>query len=106
MRSGHRGSGPIATSNLEAGNRARVAVGTANVAEFVVTLAESTFFPLTIGFTHCTIIASLVTGGFAAAPLAAVVRKRLPLRILAVSVSAALVALSLRVIYHAVTTPG
>ncbi len=70
--SGGGGWGPLATSTLLAGGGpARTTIGTVNAAEFVVTLAISTTFLLTIGLQHLEIVLGLLIGGALAAPLAA-----------------------------------
>jgi len=70
--SGGGGWGPLATSTLLAsGGQARTTIGTVNAAEFVVTLAVSITFLLTIGLQHLEIVLGLLIGGALAAPLAA-----------------------------------
>ena len=70
--SGGGGWGPLATSTLLAsGGQARTTIGTVNAAEFVITLAVSTTFLLTIGLQHLQIVLGLLIGGALAAPLAA-----------------------------------
>ena len=75
--SGGGGWGPVATSTLLArGGTARTTIGTVNAAEFVVTLAVSLTFLLTMGISHLQVVAGLLIGGMLAAPLAAVLVKR------------------------------
>lgn len=75
--SGGGGWGPVATSTLLArGGQARTTIGTVNAAEFVVTLAISLTFLLTMGIAHLEVVAGLLIGGMLAAPLAAVLVKR------------------------------
>ena len=75
--SGGGGWGPVATSTLLArGGTARTTIGTVNAAEFVVTLAISLTFLLTMGIAHLEVVAGLLIGGMLAAPLAAILVKR------------------------------
>lgn len=75
--SGGGGWGPVATSTLLArGGQARSTIGTVNAAEFVVTLAISLTFLLTMGIAHLEVVAGLLIGGMLAAPLAAILVKR------------------------------
>lgn len=94
---GGGGWGPIVTSTLVAnGNPPRYAIGSVNLAEFFVTVAQTATFFLTIGLVHWRIIAGLVLGGAAAAPLAAHVCRRLPTRSLTVMVGLLIIVLSAR----------
>ncbi len=71
--SGGGGWGPVATSTLLArGGAARTTIGTVNAAEFLVTLAISVTFFLSMGLQHLEIVLGLLVGGMIAAPLAAV----------------------------------
>src|SRR5690606_4647226 len=71
--SGGGGWGPVATATLLArGGTARTTIGTVNAAEFLVTLAVSITFLLTMGLQHMEIVLGLLVGGMVAAPLAAV----------------------------------
>ena len=78
---GGGGWGPVVTSTLVAGGRnARYTIGSVNLAEFFVTLASSlTFFTL-IGITHWSIIAGLIIGGIIAAPFAAYLSSKIPVK--------------------------
>jgi uncharacterized membrane protein YfcA len=81
---GGGGWGPMATSTLLAkGGEARTSIGSVSAAEFVVTLAISVTFLLTIGLEQWRLVLGLLIGGVIAAPLAALlvrhVRERLVL---------------------------
>jgi hypothetical protein len=100
---GGGGWGPMVTTTLIAGgNQPRQTIGSVNASEFFVTLTESVVFVLTIGLTHWQIILGLLLGGAVAAPLAAWVTKRLPVRALMILVGILISALSLRTILLAV----
>lgn len=78
---GGGGWGPMATSTLLAnGGAARTTIGTVSASEFVVTLAISITFLLTVGVQHWRIVLGLLIGGVIAAPLAALLVKRVPER--------------------------
>lgn len=94
--SGGGGWGPMATSTLLAGGgRARTTIGTVNAAEFVVTLAVSLTFFLTIGIQHLEIVLGLLLGGVIAAPLAAYLVKHVSERIVLTVVGVLVLCISL-----------
>ncbi|MBN2305870.1 MAG: sulfite exporter TauE/SafE family protein [Anaerolineae bacterium] len=97
---GGGGWGPIVTTTLVAeGNEPRTTIGSVNMAEFFVTLAESITFVLTIKLTsYRTVILGLLIGGVLAAPVAAVVCRLLPARRLMVIVGLVIIGLSVRTI--------
>lgn len=94
---GGGGWGPIVTTHLVAnGHEPRTAVGSVNLAEFFVTVAQAATFFLTLGLVHWPVIAGLVLGGVLAAPLAALVCRRLPARATMLIVGLLISALSAR----------
>ncbi len=98
---GGGGWGPIVTSTLVAkGNNPRLTIGSVNLAEFFVTVAESVTFFTIIGISHWKIILGLIAGGVLAAPLAAHACKRLPSKKLMIMVGALITVLSIRTIYQ------
>ena len=99
---GGGGWGPIVTSTLVArGGTARMVIGSVNLAEFFVALAASATFFLTIGHGHWWTVLGLVLGGVPAAPLAAVLCRKIPNRVLMLLVGLLIVLLSLRAMIHA-----
>jgi len=97
---GGGGWGPIVTSTLLArGNYPRKTIGSVNLAEFFVTLCQSVVFVLTIGYSHWMIIAGLVIGGVIAAPLAAILIKRIPIQHLVNFVGFVIALLGIRMMY-------
>ncbi len=99
---GGGGWGPIATSTLLArGGKARHTIGTVNAAEFLVTLAISITFLLTMGFQHMEIVLGLLVGGMVAAPLAAVFVKYVSERWVLLAVGVLVFAISTWQIGHA-----
>jgi hypothetical protein len=91
------GWGPVVTSALLAGGHApRLAIGSVNLAEVPVAVAQSAVFAAVLGLVHLDIVAGLILGGVAAAPFAAYTTRRLPARLLVLLVGAVVVAVSLR----------
>jgi len=97
---GGGGWGPIVTTTLVArGKDARQTIGSVNFSEFFVTFAESITFVLTISFLgYWQIILGLLLGGAIAAPLAAILTKRLPVKVLMFIVGLLIIGLSIRTI--------
>lgn len=94
--SGGGGWGPMATSTLLArGGQARTTIGSVNAAEFVVTIAISVTFFASIGLQHVEVVLGLLVGGIAAAPLAAIIVKRVRERWVLVGVGVLVAAVSL-----------
>lgn len=100
---GGGGWGPIVTTTLVArGKHPRFAIGSVNFSEFFVTFAESVTFILTLSFAeYWKIILGLLLGGVVAAPLAAIVAKKLPVRALMFMVGILIIGLSIRTIFLA-----
>jgi len=99
---GGGGWGPIVTGTLVArGNNPRLTIGSINLAEFFVTASQSAVFLALLGLVNWRISAGLMAGGVLAAPLAAVLCRRLPSRALMGLVGALIILLSARTIYLA-----
>lgn len=92
---GGGGWGPVVASNMIArgGDPVRT-IGTVNCAEFFMTLMATVVFIAALGPVFGQAAFGMVIGGVAAAPIAALVAKRLPRRALLVLVGAAICALS------------
>jgi uncharacterized protein len=100
---GGGGWGAMVTSTLIGrGVTPRLAIGSANIAEFFVTAVVTATFVVTIGITQWAVIAGLVIGGVVAAPFAAYATKHLPDRPIMILVGVVVILLSLRVIIKAV----
>jgi len=102
---GGGGWGPTVTSTLvAAGEEPRRAIGTANTAEFLVTVAVSATFvwALVTGHWseagalehHASAVGGLVAGGLLAAPFAGLIAKRVPRKVLTYAVGVLLLALA------------
>jgi uncharacterized membrane protein YfcA len=99
---GGGGWGPIVSSTLIVNGRSwRYTIGSVNLAEFFITLASSlTFFTL-IGLHHWTVIAGLIIGGMIAAPFAAYLTTKIPVRGGLIAVGVVIITISLRTLFKA-----
>jgi uncharacterized protein len=101
---GGGGWGPIVSSTLIAGGRhPRYTVGSVNLAEFFVALASSLTFFAVIGLSHIQIIIGLILGGVIAAPIAATLSKKIPVKTMMIVVGVVVILVSIRIIFLAVT---
>lgn len=99
---GGGGWGPVVTTTLIAGgNQPRETIGSVNASEFFVTLVESVVFILTLGLTHWMVILGLLIGGIIAAPMAAYLTRRLPMRALMIMVGLLIVVVNTNTIVKA-----
>ena len=97
---GGGGWGPVVTSTLVArGKHPRMTIGSVNFSEFFVTLAESVTFVIALSFTqYWQIILGLLIGGAIAAPFAAIMTHKLPIKTLMIIVGVLIIGLSIRTI--------
>jgi uncharacterized membrane protein YfcA len=104
---GGGGWGPIVTSTLVAkGNHPRLSIGSVNLAEFFVTVAQSAVFFASLGLTHLKIVIGLTLGGVIAAPVAAYATRRMPTQALMAFVGILIIVLSLRTLAISLGTPA
>ena len=97
---GGGGWGPIVTASLVgSGHDPRMAIGTANRAEFFVTVAQSATFIAAVGIGGWRTAAALCVGGALAAPLAAHAARRLEPKRLMLIVGLLVAILSLRTLW-------
>lgn len=100
---GGGGWGPIVSSTLIArGRHPKYTIGSVNLTEFFVSLASSVTFITLIGFSHWQVIVGLVLGGMVAAPIAASLSRRLPIKTMMILVGIVVIVVSLRIIYMVV----
>jgi uncharacterized protein len=99
---GGGGWGPIVTTTLVArGKNPRYAIGSVNSSEFFITFSQSVVFIFTLSselLSNWTIIAGLLLGGVIAAPLAAILTRKIPVRLLMALVGVLIILLSARTI--------
>ena len=95
---GGGGWGPVVTSTLVArGKNPRLTIGSVNFSEFFVTLVQSILFVLTLSFgEYWQIILGLLFGGVIAAPIAARLAQKLPMKALMIFVGLLIIGLSIR----------
>lgn len=99
---GGGGWGSVVTSNLLIqGVEPRRTIGTVNAVEFLLTVSVSLTFIATIGLSAFTLaVIGLIIGGLIAAPLGAVLAKKVPARTLLTAVALFLVATSGLSLFH------
>lgn len=94
---GGGGWGPIVTSTLIGrGHAPRLVIGSVNLTEFLVTIATSAAFVLTLGFADLVPVIPLILGGLVSAPFAGYLTRVAPTRLLMVLVGCVILFLSLR----------
>ncbi|MBK8291258.1 MAG: sulfite exporter TauE/SafE family protein [Flammeovirgaceae bacterium] len=100
---GGGGWGPIVTTTLIArGRHPRYTVGSVNLAEFFVSLASSLTFFATIGLSHLQIIVGLLLGGIVAAPIAAHITRKLPIKRMMMFVGFVVILVSIRLLVKSI----
>ncbi len=96
---GGGGWGPLVTSTLiMKGKTPRYVIGTVSLTEFFVTFASALTFFSVIGISHWQLIAGLILGGILAAPIAARLAGKLPLKAMFIGVGAIVIIWSLNVL--------
>lgn len=94
---GGGGWGPIVSSTLIAqGRNVKYTVGSVSLAEFFVTLTSTFTFFIFLGITHWQEITGLVIGGVIAAPIAAYLTSKIPVRTGLIVVAIAVIIVSLK----------
>ncbi|GAA4457512.1 hypothetical protein GCM10023189_28340 [Nibrella saemangeumensis] len=95
---GGGGWGPIVNSTLiAAGRHPRYTIGSVNLAEFFVSFASSVVFAFYVGLgNYGLVILGLILGGMIAAPIAAHLSRRLPVKTMMVLVGIVVIIVSLR----------
>src|SRR5574338_216979 len=78
---GGGGWGPLVTGTfIKNGRTPRYVIGSSTVAKFILTVASSVTFIVTIGIHHWNIVSGLLIGGIVAAPFSAMLAAKLPVR--------------------------
>jgi hypothetical protein len=92
---GGGGWGPVVTTTLVGtGHDPRMTIGSVNLAEFFLTFVSAGVFTLLVGESPWTTVAGLVLGGLFAAPLAAMLTRRLHTKVLLALVGTVITAVS------------
>jgi uncharacterized membrane protein YfcA len=90
---GGGGWGPVVTSTLVSrGHDAKKVIGSTNLTEFLVTTVISATFILTLGWSQLGPAIGLILGGVVAAPIGALLVKKLPVKVLMRLVAAIIIA--------------
>jgi uncharacterized membrane protein YfcA len=107
---GGGGWGPISTPTLLSSGRMepRKIIGTVDTSEFVVALAASIGFLLTLSFAQIpwSVVGALLVGGVVAAPIAAYVVRILPMRVLGTAVGGVILITNMRTFLGAIGLEG
>ena len=97
---GGGGWGPLVTSTLiSKGRTPRIVIGTVSLTEFFVTVCSALTFFIMLGVSHIQAIAGLIIGGVLAAPLAARLSGKLPIKTMLIGVGIMIILSSLRIFY-------
>ncbi len=100
---GGGGWGPLVTSTLiSKGRSPRFVIGSVSLTEFFVTLASAVTFFALLGVSHWPVILGLILGGTLAAPIAARLVGKLPLKTMFLSVAALVIVWSIRIIFKSI----
>ena len=98
---GGGGWGPIVTTTLiSSGHTPRKTIGSVNFSEFFVTLVISITFLLTIGITYWNVFLGLMIGGVIAAPLGALLTKKIPAKAIMIVVGLLIIFLQIRTLFQ------
>ena len=96
---GGGGWGPLVTSTLiSKGRTPKYVIGSVSLTEFFVTLASAVTFFTLLGISHWQVIAGLVLGGLIAAPIAARLVGKLPMKTMFIGVGSLVIFWSLRIL--------
>ncbi|WP_316788382.1 sulfite exporter TauE/SafE family protein [Pedobacter frigoris] len=101
---GGGGWGPLVTSTLiSKGRTPKYVIGSVSLTEFFVTMASAVTFFFILGVSHWQSILGLIAGGVIAAPIAARLVGKLPIKKMFIGVSIIVIISSLRIIWMSVT---
>jgi uncharacterized membrane protein YfcA len=100
---GGGGWGPLVTSTLIAkGRTPKYVIGSVSLTEFFVTMASAVTFFFLLGVSHWQSILGLIVGGVVAAPIAARLVGKLPIKKMFIGVAVIVILSSLRIIWMSV----
>lgn len=101
---GGGGWGPLVTSTLiSKGRTPKYVIGSVSLTEFFVTMASAITFFFLLGVSHWQSILGLIVGGVAAAPIAARLVGKLPIKKMFIGVATIVIISSIRIIWMSVT---
>jgi uncharacterized membrane protein YfcA len=90
---GGGGWGPVVTSSLLGrGHDPKKVIGSTNLTEFAVTTVISLTFILALGWSELSSALGLILGGVLAAPVGAIIVKKLPVKPLMITVASIIIA--------------
>lgn len=100
---GGGGWGPLVTSTLiSKGRTPKYVIGSVSLTEFFVTMASAVTFFLILGLSHWQSIMGLLIGGVVAAPIAARLVGKLPIKKMFIGVATVVIISSLRIIWNTI----
>lgn len=98
---GGGGWGPLVTSTLiSKGRTPKYVIGSVSLTEFFVTMASALTFFIILGVSHWQTVLGLIIGGVLAAPIAARLAGKLPLKKMFIGVGILVIISSLRIIWN------
>ncbi|WP_395801886.1 sulfite exporter TauE/SafE family protein [Daejeonella sp.] len=98
---GGGGWGPLVTSTLiSKGRTPKYVIGSVSLTEFFVTMASALTFFVILGVSHWQTVLGLIIGGVLAAPIAARLAGKLPLKKMFIGVGILVIISSLRIIWN------
>ena len=101
---GGGGWGPLVTSTLiSKGRTPKYVIGSVSLTEFFVTMASAVTFFFILGVSHWQSILGLIIGGVVAAPLAARMVGKLPIKKMFIGVAVIVIISSIRIIYMSIS---
>jgi len=100
---GGGGWGPLVTSTLiSKGRTPKYVIGSVSLTEFFVTMASALTFFVILGVSHWQTIVGLIIGGIIAAPFAAKLVGKLPLKKMFIGVGVIVIISSIRIIWNSI----
>jgi len=100
---GGGGWGPLVTSTLiSKGRTPKYVIGSVSLTEFFVTMASALTFFIILGVSHWQTVLGLIVGGVLAAPIAARLAGKLPVKKMFIGVGVLVIISSLRIIWKSI----
>ena len=100
---GGGGWGPLVTSTLiSKGRTPKYVIGSVSLTEFFVTMASALTFFVILGVSHWQTVLGLIVGGVLAAPIAARLAGKLPIKKMFIGVGVLVIISSLRIIWKSI----